>query len=298
MPKFNIQVCPVCNSSNFKPYLTCTDFFVSGEQFQLKKCKTCGFKITENIDDEDHIGRFYQSEEYISHSNTAKGLVNSVYHSVRKFMLGRKRNLVEKTTRLKTGHLLDVGTGTGFFLNAMKGRGWQVTGTEKSKEARDFAKKEFSLDNLPSDHLFSIKNNSFDAITLWHVLEHIHRLDENMSAFQRLLKRNGSLIIAAPNHGSFDAKHYREFWAAYDVPRHIWHFNPKQMKLFGEKHGFKLKSLHAMPFDSFYVSILSEKYKKSKLAFLKGIYYGKISWLKSMFNPAKSSSVVYVFVKN
>jgi SAM-dependent methyltransferase len=210
-------------------------------------------------------------------------------------MLGRKRRLVEKATSLRTGQILDVGTGTGFFLNEMKANGWQVAGTEKSSDARDFAKKEFNLENFPSEKLFELKDNSFEVITLWHVLEHIHLINENMETFRRLLKEKGKLIIAVPNHESFDAKHYREFWAAFDVPRHIWHFSPRQMKQLGEKHGFKLASLHTMPFDSFYVAMLSEKYKKSKLALFKGIYFGKISWLNSILNPEKCSSVIYVF---
>jgi 2-polyprenyl-3-methyl-5-hydroxy-6-metoxy-1,4-benzoquinol methylase len=298
MVKFNVQQCPVCDAKTFSAFLTCTDFFVSGEEFKIKQCDSCGFKITENIENEENIGRYYQSENYISHSNTTKGLVNSVYHSVRKYMLGRKRRLVEKETGKRNGHILDVGTGTGFFLNEMKENGWQVTGTEKSSDARDFAKKEFKLENLPSENLFKLKDNSFDVITLWHVLEHIHRLNENMEIFKRLLKKDGKLIIAVPNHDSSDAKHYKAYWAAFDVPRHIWHFAPKQMKQLGEKHGFRLSSLHTMPFDSFYVAMLSEKYKKSKLALLKGIFHGKISWLQGIFNPAKCSSVIYVFKKN
>lgn len=298
MVKFNVQQCPVCDAKTFSAFLTCTDFFVSGQEFKIKQCDSCGFKITENIENEENIGRYYQSENYISHSNTTKGLVNSVYHSVRKYMLGRKRRLVEKETGKRNGHILDVGTGTGFFLNEMKENGWQVTGTEKSSDARDFAKKELKLENLPSENLFKLKDNSFDVITLWHVLEHIHRLNENIEIFKHLLKNDGKLIIAVPNHDSSDAKHYKEYWAAYDVPRHIWHFAPKQMKQLGEKHGFKLSSLHTMPFDSFYVAMLSEKYKKSKLALLKGIFHGKISWLQSIFNPAKCSSVIYVFKKN
>ena len=298
MSKFNVLQCPVCDGNSFSPFLICTDFFVSGEKFSIKQCSSCGFKITENIEDEENISPYYQSENYISHSNTSKGVVNSIYHAVRKYMLGRKRRLVEKATSLKTGQILDVGTGTGFFLNEMKEKGWQVTGTEKSSDARDFAKKEFNLDNLSSEELFTLKEKSFDVITLWHVLEHIHLLNENMETFHRLLKENGKLLIAVPNHDSTDAKHYKEFWAAYDVPRHIWHFAPKQMKMLGEKHDFTLSLLHNMPFDSFYVSLLSEKYKKSKLALLKGIFYGKISWLKSIFNPVKCSSVIYVFERS
>ncbi len=297
MAKFNVTTCPVCDGDSFSAFLSCTDFFVSGEEFEIKKCSSCGFKITENIEDEENIGKYYQSENYISHSNTSKGIVNSVYHGVRKYMLGRKRRLVEKVTSLKNGQILDVGTGTGFFLNEMKENGWKVSGTEKSEEARNFAKNEFGLNNLPSEDLFQLKDKSYDVITLWHVLEHIHRLDENMETFHRLLKEEGKLVIAVPNHSSYDAKHYKQFWAAYDVPRHIWHFAPSQMEKLGAKHGFELTAINTMPFDSFYVSMLSEKYRKSKLAFLKGIFYGKISWLKSIFKPEDCSSVIYVFEK-
>ncbi len=298
MAKFDVQLCPVCGENNFSPFLTCTDFFVSGEKFGIKACDSCGFKITENIEDEDNIGKYYESENYISHSNTTKGLVNSVYHSVRKYMLRRKRKLVEKSTKLKTGKILDVGTGTGFFLNEMKLKGWQVTGTEKSQDAREFSKKEFGLDTLETEELFKLKNESFDVITLWHVLEHIHRINENMQKFKELLMPSGKLIIAVPNHTSYDARHYKEFWAAWDVPRHIWHFSPEQMKQLGEKHGLKLAGLQTMPFDSFYVSLLSEKYKKSKLTLLNGLFFGKISWWESIFKPANCSSLIYIFEKS
>lgn len=297
MAVFNIRQCPVCGSNQFKHFITCTDFFVSGEQFEIRECSRCGFKFTANAEDEENIGRYYQSEEYISHSNTSKGLVNAVYHQVRNYMLGNKRRLVEKTTGLKSGHMLDVGTGTGFFLNEMKTHNWKVSGIEKSDDAREFAEKEFGLGMEEPEQLFQFEKESFDAITLWHVLEHIHRLNENMEAFIRLLKPHGKLIIAVPNPTSYDARHYNQFWAAWDVPRHLWHFGPEQMKLFGERHGFQLQSLHNMPFDSFYVSLLSEKYKKSKLALFKGLMHGKISWLKSLSDKKRCSSVIYVFGK-
>ncbi len=295
MAKFNVPKCLVCGESSFSPFLNCTDFFVSGETFQIKKCDSCGFKITNSIEDEENISPYYQSEEYISHSNTSKGLVNSTYHQVRSFMVKQKRRLVQNTTGLKKGTLLDVGTGTGFFPYEMKKKGWQVTGTEKSEDARSFAKKEFDLALLPSEALFSLQEGQFDVITLWHVLEHIHQLDNNMITFSKLLNKKGKLIIAVPNHLSYDALHYREFWAAWDVPRHIWHFSPNQMKMFGERYGFKLASVHTMPFDSFYVSLLSEKYKKSKFSLVKGLFHGFISWFTSMFKPGKCSSVIYVF---
>ena len=298
MTKFNVHSCPVCGGNKFSPFLTCTDFFVSEEEFKIKQCSNCGFKITEEIEDEQNIGHYYQSEKYISHSNTTKGFVNSIYHRIRKYMLGRKRRLVEKSAAIRKGNLLDVGTGTGFFLNEMREYGWQVTGVEKSEDARKFAKSEFDLNNLPTEELFELKETSYDVVSLWHVLEHIHQLDVNMEQFSKLLKKDGKLIIAVPNHHSYDAKHYKQFWAAYDVPRHIWHFAPEQMEAFGKKHGFKLMGLHTMPFDSFYVSMLSEKYKKASLAILKGILHGTISWFGSLLNRGRCSSVIYVFEKN
>ncbi len=297
MGKFNIEECPVCGENSFSLFLTCTDHLVSDEKFTIKNCNSCGFKITENIEDEESIGSYYQSEEYISHSNTSKGMVNMVYHRVRNYMLGQKSKLVETVSGMQNGKILDIGTGTGFFLNEMRKNNWQVAGTEKSPGARKFAKTEFNLDVNETEDLFQFENNSFNVITLWHVLEHIHRLSENMEAIVRLLKDDGKLIIAVPNHESYDAKHYEEFWAAYDVPRHIWHFAPAQMKTFGERYGLKLDKIKIMPFDSFYVSLLSEKHKNSTLKLMGGLFHGMISWLQSLVSPKVCSSVIYVFSK-
>jgi 2-polyprenyl-3-methyl-5-hydroxy-6-metoxy-1,4-benzoquinol methylase len=298
MAKFNVQECPVCGSNRLFPFITCADYFVSGEQFEICKCAACGMKITTNTEDEENIGKYYRSKEYISHSNTTKGLLNTLYHRVRKYMLSRKRRLVEKETGTKTGHLLDIGAGTGFFLNEMRRHGWKVTGTEKSVGAREFARSGFNLHLLEPGEIFYLKENSFDLITLWHVLEHIHQLNKTMEAIARLLKPEGRLIIALPNHTSYDARHYKQFWAAWDLPRHLWHFGPEQIEQFGNKHEFRLSRMHRMPFDAFYISLLSEKYKKSKGASFKGMFHGKISWLTSLPNKRKCSSVIYVFKKS
>lgn len=298
MSLFTVNSCPVCDNTGFDAFIVCTDYFVSGEKFGIKQCGKCGFKITHGVESEENIGRYYQSENYISHSNTSKGFVNRVYHQVRTLMLRKKSKLVEKATGGIKGSILDIGTGTGYFLDQMKTSGWKVTGTEKSSDARNFSKTRFGLDVFPTEELENFGEGSFDVITLWHVLEHIHRIKENFEAFQKLLKPNGKLIIAVPNHSSFDARHYGEYWAAWDVPRHIWHFAPAQMKLIGEKYGFKLTGVKPLPFDSFYVSILSEKYRKSGFPTLKGLFFGKISWMISLFNPRKCSSVIYLFSKN
>jgi len=298
MTKFIINKCPVCGSNHFCPFLACTDFVVSGEKYDIKTCADCGLKITFNIEDEENIGKYYKSDEYIPHSNKSSGLVNTIYHKVRSYMLRRKRKIVEKATSMEKGRILDVGTGTGYFPDEMKQHGWEVSGTEKSHDARNFARTKFNIEIKKTEDLFNLQNQQFHAITLWHVLEHVHKLNENMATFYRLLKKNGILVVAVPNNNSFDAVHYKEFWAAYDVPRHIWHFTAKQMKLLGEKHGFSLKQIRSMPFDGFYVSILSEKYKKSKIPVIKGSLYGLTSWIVSLFKPLKSSSSIYIFSKS
>ena len=298
MPDFQVIHCPICGESDFNSFLTTTDFFVSGETFEIRQCAGCGMKITFNAKDETHIGKYYQSEKYVSHSNTGKGIVNLLYHSVRKYMLGRKRKLVEKVSGSRQGHVLDVGAGTGYFLNEMITHGWQVEGTEKSPEARKFASENFSFELKPADDLFSFTDNSFDVITLWHVLEHVHLLNEYMHIFFRLLNPGGKLIIALPNWKSYDARHYGKFWAAWDVPRHLWHFAPEQISLLGKRHNFNLDDMYKMPFDSFYVSILSESYKQSKSALLKGLFFGMISWLTGFSGKGKGSSVIYVFKKD
>lgn len=298
MAKFNVHQCPICDNKIFSAFISCKDHFVTGEVFHIKKCNNCGFAITGNIDDEENIGFYYQSEKYISHSDTSEGFMNEMYHLVRDFMLGRKRSLINKYSGMNNGHLLDIGAGTGYFLNRMNRTGWQVTGTEKSPAARKFAKSEFNLDFLETHELFNLKEECFDVVTLWHSLEHIHRLSENLEAIHRVLKKKGKLAIAVPNYNSYDAHYYEELWAAWDVPRHIWHFTPKQMKMLGEKFGFSLITAKSMPFDGVYVSIMSEQYKKSKFALFKGIYRGILSWMNSIFNSEKSSSVIYVFSKN
>jgi len=296
MSDFPVKHCPVCDSDDFSGFISSKDYFVTGQEFDIVSCRGCGLKITRNAPGEKDIGKYYQSENYISHSDTSSGLVNMMYHRIRQYMLGRKRSLVEK--EIGKGHVLDIGTGTGYFLHEMKSHGWEVSGTEKSTAARDFCLKEFGLEIHPAEELFRYRKESFDVITLWHVLEHIHDINENMKVFFRLLKPEGRLIVAVPNHTSLDAMHYRDFWAAWDVPRHLWHFAPAQMEKFGIKHNFLLKKIHAMPFDSFYVSMLSEKYRKSHLAFIKGVVYGKVSLIQSVINPRKGSSVIYVFKKS
>ena len=293
----NQNICPLCGKQHLAKAMTCVDHYATGESFDLYRCEDCGFLFTQSVPVEAEIGRYYESPDYISHTDTHKGLMNRVYHWVRKYMLASKARLVKRQSQLKQGSLLDIGTGTGYFAQTMKAKGWQVSAIEKSPQARQFSKEHFNLDVDAPEKLATYKEGTFDAITLWHVMEHLEHLNETWETLFRILKENGVLIIAVPNPTSYDAQKYKEMWAAYDVPRHLWHFSPSVMQQFGAKHGFVLAERHPMPFDAFYVSMLTEKYKKHGLPFLRGLFTGTQALMASLVKKDRSSSMIYVFRK-
>ena len=295
MKRIFLHTCPLCGSDALESAMECKDYYASGETYVLEKCSKCGFLFTQNVPDETEIGRYYETPAYISHSDTRKGLTNSLYHIVRKYMLKRKRLLVEKISGRTNGNLLDYGTGTGYFAQTMKEAGWHVTAIEKSEQARKTALDNFGL-QVDSEQTFSqLQSGTFHVITLWHVLEHLQNLNEMWEQLRRQLTSDGHLVVAVPNCQSSDAGYYGNMWAAYDVPRHLWHFSPETMRQFAEKHGFRLIRTLPMPFDAFYVSILSEKYRQTALPFIKGMCSGLRAWLRACRQPDKSSSLIYVF---
>ena len=297
MKKLTINACPVCGCTHLKHARTCTDFYASGEQFELVSCEGCGFIFTQGAPVESEIGKYYETPDYISHSDTRKGVVNSLYHVVRAYMLGRKARLVAKEAHRKTGRLLDIGTGTGYFADAMMQRGWEVDAIEKNAQARVFAKEHFDLDVKPDTSLDALPSDSYDVVTLWHVMEHLEHLDAVWQRLSQLLTEKGVLIVAVPNCSSYDAEHYGDYWAAYDVPRHLWHFTPVTMQQLASRHGFIMAERHPMPMDAFYVSMLSEKYRGSSFSFLKGMYAGTLAWFSALGHKERSSSMIYVFRK-
>ena len=293
-----IEKCPLCGGKRLERSVTCVDHFASGEMFHLYTCADCGFLFTQDVPAEEEIGRYYETPNYISHSDTHSGIVNRLYHRVRKYMLGRKARLVQQSTHLETGRLLDVGSGTGYFADTMKQRGWQVQAIEKSAQARDFAREHFGLDVKPAEALMQEwKPASFDVITLWHVLEHLEHLNDVWQRLNELLTEKGVLIVAVPNCSSYDAEKYGALWAAYDVPRHLWHFTPDTMQQFGSKHGFIMAERRPMPFDAFYVSMLTEKNKNRSFPFFRGMLTGILAWFSSLVKKERSSSMIYVFRK-
>ena len=198
MEKLSINACPVCGSTHLKRVMTCTDFYASGEQFELYSCEDCGFTFTQGVPVEAEIGKYYETPDYISHTDTRKGAMNRIYHYVRSYMLGRKARLVAREAHRKTGRLLDIGTGTGYFAHTMVRRGWKVEAVEKSPQAREFAKTNFGLDVKPELALKEFAPASFDVITLWHVMEHLEHLNETWEILRELLTEKGVLIVACP----------------------------------------------------------------------------------------------------
>ncbi|RYY21249.1 MAG: class I SAM-dependent methyltransferase [Chitinophagaceae bacterium] len=288
------QHCPACNSGSIAPVFAVQDHSVSKENFEIWECSSCGLRFTQDVPDENSIGRYYQSSQYISHSNTKTGIVNKLYHLVRNFTLLQKKRLIIQETGIKKGNLLDIGAGVGTFAAFMKNAGWSVTGLEPDANTRSNAMTQYGIALKPTDELFQQMPQSYNAITMWHVLEHVHNLHGYLSQLRKLLKPGGVLFIAVPNYTSGDAGKYQSYWAAYDVPIHLYHFSPGSMKKLLESHGFKLKSIQPMWFDSFYVSLLSEKYRTGKQQLFQGFFSGLQSNLNSVVDKEKCSSLIYV----
>jgi 2-polyprenyl-3-methyl-5-hydroxy-6-metoxy-1,4-benzoquinol methylase len=276
-------------NKNLGFFIECEDHTVSGEKFQLFYDKEYDMLVTSPKPDANELNKYYESEDYISHTDSKRSLFEKIYHLVKIYSLNKKVKLISNLNK-QPGLLLDIGAGTGDFLNTAKNKNWSVEGIEPNDQARKLAKQK-RIELKPEVSNLEIKK--FDVITMWHVLEHIPDLQIQIKELKRLLKPNGYLIIAVPNFKSYDAQYYKSFWAAYDVPRHLWHFSKVSIqKLFKEQDLILHKTL-PMKFDSFYVSLLSEKYKNGKMSFFKAFLIG----LRSNFKAKRSgeySSHIYI----
>jgi len=285
--------CPVCGSKSFSNFLRCKDFTVTKEYFDLVDCNECKFVFTNPRPADAELGCYYKSEDYISHSNVRKGVISWMYYLIRNFTLQQKVKLV--SSYVSRGTILDYGCGTGMFLGATNSAGWQSFGLEPDAGARTIAAT-MTKGVYENKHALASEQPKmmFDAITLWHVLEHVTDLQETLGFFKSRLNRDGALIVAVPNHKSFDAEHYKEYWAAYDVPRHLYHFDITSISKLLRRQGFTLIDTRPMKFDSFYVSILSEKYKRKSISYGRAFLNGLRSNARAQ-NTGEYSSRIYVF---
>lgn len=293
-----INTCLICGSDQSEPFLVCKDYTVSQKNFAIRACKSCNFRFTSPRPNDEDLGEYYKAESYVSHSDTRKGLINKLYHWVRTYTLVKKMQLVMRHAG-KQGSILDYGCGTGAFAGLCKKNKWISFGIEPDATARKIAMEQNEIVPFPGivEAGTGMAGQKVNAITMWHVLEHVSDVKDLFAFFDQALAENGILIIAVPNCNSHDAKYYKEFWAAYDVPRHLWHFTPKDMLALVKPFGFKHIETLPMIFDSFYVSMLSEKYKNGRPALFSAFWRGLVSNLKANKTGLEFSSQIYVFKK-
>lgn len=271
-------------------YLQVKDHSVSHQEFSLYRDASIDLLTTLPQPSPDKLGAYYESEDYISHTDSARSWFEKIYQLIKKTAIQQKLNLVLNQQKSK-GVLLDIGCGTGDFLTAAKASKWQTKGYEPNKKARNIAlEKGIELTNATDD----LPENFADVITMWHVLEHVPDVKAQISELKRLIKPGGTIIIAVPNYKSYDAQHYQSYWAAYDVPRHLWHFSKKSIQSLFAEQDLELIRVKPMWFDSFYVSLLSEKYKTGKMSIVKGFWVGLCSNLSGMFSKEYSSHIYII----
>ncbi len=270
-----------------KEYLQTKDFSVSGESFLLLYDEDFDMLVTSP--QPKNLSAYYESEDYISHTDASGSLTDKLYQWVKRINLNGKWNLIQ---RFDNGSrtVLDIGAGTGDFLVQGKNLGFKVHGVEPNERAKNLSKEKGIQLHAKIEEL---ENRKFQTITLWHVLEHLPDLDKQIEEIVSLLEKDGTLIIAVPNFKSYDAKHYKSFWAAYDVPRHLWHFSKVSIQKLFEQHQMKVVKTKPMIFDAFYVSMLSEKYRGSRVYLIKAFLVGLWSNVKALFSK-EHSSLIYV----
>ncbi|MEQ9402302.1 MAG: class I SAM-dependent methyltransferase [Cyclobacteriaceae bacterium] len=288
-----LEQCPSCGHPKFDNYSICKDHSVSGESFALVTCARCELIFTNPRPEENALGRYYESDSYISHTDRGNSFINFLYKLVRSFTLKKKRRLVEKY--VQSGMVLDYGCGTGDFLKECETKGWLSKGVEPDNQARKIAIEKTSGTIVRSVDELKV-DKEFDVITAWHVVEHISDLKGTIRKLRKNLKKGGYLIVAVPNAKSADANYYKEYWAAYDVPRHLYHFTKSSFTHLAKSLQFSIIQTEPMKFDSFYVSMLSEKYKSGHHSLIKGFINGWKSNVKAS-GTGEYSSLIYILKK-
>lgn len=268
------------------------DHSITEESFTLRACLECGFLHTHPQPTANAIGRYYASEDYVSHSETRRGLINRIYGAVQGYNIRYKYRLVNRD--VPRGTWLDYGSGAGAFMEYAHSHGKEIIGLEPDTDARTRAESR-GMTVYDTDHLAHLPDESIAAVTMWHVLEHVHDIHDLLRQIRRILRPGGKLVIAVPHPYSYDALRYQSHWAALDVPRHLWHFRKRDIIRLANDHGFAERSKHPLWLDSFYVSMLSEKYKNGNL--IRGIWVGFLSNFYARFSGYPYSSQIYVLRK-
>ncbi|MGJ8683020.1 MAG: class I SAM-dependent methyltransferase [Nonlabens sp.] len=276
------------NAPTYTHFLTVQDYFLTQEKFELYKNEQT--EVLKTTPQPENLESYYESENYLSHDDSQDSFFARCYQYAKGWNLKSKKSLIGKYA--VDGKILDIGAGVGDVVGALKKSGYDAVGYEPSKKARIFAARK-GIELL--DQTDSIQPNSIKVISMYHVLEHVPDYDKQIADIKNWLQEDGVLILALPNYNSFDAKWFKQHWAGYDVPRHLFHFNKRAVRNVFQGD-FEIVSTKPMWFDSFYVSILSARYQKKKLAFVYGIIIGLISNIAALFSK-EPSSIVYVLKK-
>ena len=287
-----IVKCPICNQGSFSLFLKTGDYFLTREEFIIQQCDGCGFKFVNPRPDKGEIGRYYQSEEYISHDAKKANLFSRIYKLARVHAIKGKYGIV--AGHAHAGKILDIGCGTGEFLHYCKSRGLEVTGVEPNDKAREYARKVNGIAVFNELGEAGISNPTYGCITMWHVLEHVHDLNETLEMVKGMLHPEGIFVVAVPNSNSWDASKYGKFWAAYDVPRHLYHFNKSTMDKLVGNHGFETIKIIPQKLDAYYVSMLSEKYRSGKNNYFTSLFSGFWSNFQAGREGRGHSSQIFV----
>jgi 2-polyprenyl-3-methyl-5-hydroxy-6-metoxy-1,4-benzoquinol methylase len=284
--------CPVCGNVSAALFLETRDHFLTGEEFSIQQCNGCGFRFIRTRPDIDEIGRYYQSDDYISHDAKSASLISRIYKLARFFSVRNKYKIV--SNYLDAGRILDIGCGTGEFLKHCRSKGLEVAGVEPNEKAGNFAHQVNGIQVTGKLAGLSPDQAPFNCITMWHVLEHLHDLNESVEMVRKMLSPDGVFIVAVPNCNSWDAERYGKYWAAYDVPRHLYHFTEKSIQALLKNHGFEIIKMLPQKLDSFYVSMLSEKYQTGRNNYIKAVFYGMWSNFQAGRKGRGHSSQIFV----
>ena len=268
-------------------HIEVVDHFLTNETFTIKKTPIKGLLQTHPPPPKNKIQQYYSTNKYISHDSTGSGPFYFLYRTIRrinfwfKYWLMNKKELFSK--------MLDFGSGDQYFIQQLQQRKHNVFGVDPLKP---------NMSKQVYDSIFneSLDNKKFSCITAWHSLEHVYELENVIKRFCQILDENGIVIVAVPNYRSFDAKFYKSFWAAYDVPRHLWHFDKQSIIKVFYNNGFSFIKTTPLLFDSYYISLMSEKYKKSNFRIFNSIVVGTVSNIAAFFTKEYSSNI-FVFKK-